>query len=290
MPARPKATVTSSASKAAPIGWGATQTKGNSMIRVTTRSAAIEPAAMPNRTAASPAIAYSHFSVGVAYMSAYDSMDAAKLFDRALEIQPDFAYSHLGRSLLALAGRDYTTALKESMTMLAGAPDDIIGLALSGDVALLAGDRDGALRYLRHAATLAPLDQVFFLFRRPATRLAFLLRAEGKRGEVERLLKESRQKDQEDLKEGDESCGPCYDLASINAMEGQKDEAFLWLRKAVDAGWRDYRFGSVDPLLVSLRDDARYPRLLEEVMEKVEGMRKKMEGDSAQLNTISEVH
>jgi hypothetical protein len=44
-------------------------------------------------------------------------------------------------------------------------------------------------------------------------------------------------------------------------LRGEKDEAFRWLDKAVEAGWRERPVGTRDPLLDSLRSDPRFQRI-----------------------------
>jgi hypothetical protein len=66
-------------------------------------------------------------------------------------------------------------------------------------------------------------------------------------------------------------------MACIDAIEGKNDEACTWLQKAIDAGWRDYRFGAIDPLLAGLQKESRFKNMLEQVRAKVEAMRKEAE-------------
>ena len=56
-----------------------------------------------------------------------------------------------------------------------------------------------------------------------------------------------------------------YELASVYALEGMKDEAFEWLEKAVALGNENRTPFQHDPNLSSLRDDPRFQELLQKI-------------------------
>ena len=67
-----------------------------------------------------------------------------------------------------------------------------------------------------------------------------------------------------------------YDLALVYACLGDEREAYNWLRKAVEIGWRDYRLAQIDPLLEHLRRDPKFEQLMAEVKNRVERMREQV--------------
>jgi hypothetical protein len=64
-----------------------------------------------------------------------------------------------------------------------------------------------------------------------------------------------------------------YVLAQIAAIEGNNDAAIESVREAIEAGWTKAWFGRIDPIMVGLREDARYMQTLEELEEKLLEMR-----------------
>jgi tetratricopeptide (TPR) repeat protein len=54
-----------------------------------------------------------------------------------------------------------------------------------------------------------------------------------------------------------------YNLARVYASFDEKDQAFEWLAKAFALGFDDFGFVKVDPVLVGLRDDPRFAKLME---------------------------
>jgi eukaryotic-like serine/threonine-protein kinase len=53
-----------------------------------------------------------------------------------------------------------------------------------------------------------------------------------------------------------------YDIASIHALLGEKDQALRWLTDAARNGFPCYRFFEIDPLLESIRGDERFRELM----------------------------
>ncbi len=64
---------------------------------------------------------------------------------------------------------------------------------------------------------------------------------------------------------GNESWEIRYNIAGIYSLMGEKDKAFLWLDRAIDLGWRDYRIGKIEPLFEKLRQDNRFEKRIERV-------------------------
>lgn len=67
------------------------------------------------------------------------------------------------------------------------------------------------------------------------------------------------------------------DLARMRIVVGDKEGAIRELRDAVHNGWRTYNENFGDPVLGSLRGDARFDRLMAEVMTDVGNMRARVE-------------
>jgi hypothetical protein len=82
---------------------------------------------------------------------------------------------------------------------------------------------------------------------------------------------------QKESEQGNETWVIPYDVAAINAIRGNKKETYRWLQKAINAGWRDYRMGSIDPVFENLHDDAKFKQMMAEVKAMVDQMRKRVE-------------
>ena len=58
-------------------------------------------------------------------------------------------------------------------------------------------------------------------------------------------------------------CMVMYNLACLEAISGNTDEAFTWLEGSVDAGYGDADWMLEDEDLAGLREDARFQELIE---------------------------
>jgi pyruvate/2-oxoacid:ferredoxin oxidoreductase beta subunit len=82
---------------------------------------------------------------------------------------------------------------------------------------------------------------------------------------------------QKQLEQGNEFWAAPYYIAAVHAIQGNKEEAYKWLKKAIDSGWRNFRLGSRNPLLENLREDEQFKQMMAQVKEMVDKMRRKIE-------------
>ena len=68
-----------------------------------------------------------------------------------------------------------------------------------------------------------------------------------------------------------------FSMAAIYAVQGNKEEALKWLQKAVDAGWRHYRYILRYPLFENIREDERFKKIIDDMKVKVAEMRRRVE-------------
>ncbi len=77
--------------------------------------------------------------------------------------------------------------------------------------------------------------------------------------------------DENELKAlGSMSCMVMYNLACLEALGGNVDEAFNWLEGSIDAGYGDPDWMLEDGDLTSLQEDARFGELVEAAAENAE--------------------
>ncbi len=77
--------------------------------------------------------------------------------------------------------------------------------------------------------------------------------------------------DENELKTlGSMSCMVMYNLACLEALGGNVDEAFTWLEGSVDTGYGDPDWMLEDGDFTSLREDARFGELVEAAAENAE--------------------
>ena len=217
-----------------------------------------------------PMFPFYYWNFGEVYAKLDDCGKAAEWYNKALALQPDFIPALLGLGGIHLRRGEYQQAIDQAQKVLSIQSDDPAGFYLAGSAELLRGNLAEAERYFEKGIAV---DSVYG----PNTELGYVYWKAGRRDEARKLFARSLRSDQKQLDEGSEIESPRYDMARINAIQGDKTESYKWLQKAIDTGWRDYRRGEIDPLLENLRNDDRFRQMMAGVKEQVNEMRKRVE-------------
>jgi hypothetical protein len=107
------------------------------------------------------------------------------------------------------------------------------------------------------------------------TYLAYLQLQAGRWSDAERLLEASLETDRRQLAAGNELWTVPFDMACVHALRGEKDEAFRWLDKAIEGGWRGWPNAKWTPLLDPLRSDERFQKMMARLDAMLAEMRRK---------------
>ncbi|KPJ61497.1 MAG: hypothetical protein AMJ46_02155 [Latescibacteria bacterium DG_63] len=224
-----------------------------------------------------PTFAFAYSNVGYVYMSLDNYEEAENWFRKALELQPDLTYAHREFVYLYLARGEHENARKHSQKALSIAPDDVDSLLWAGDTELSAGDFKKAERYYRRALDLYSTGSPGATGICVITSLACVCWKTDRQEEARRLFDQGLELARKLTEEGDESRQLPYYVAAIYAIQGKKDEAYLWLQKAIDVGWRDYRISMRDPLVENLHDDEQYKLMMAGIKGMIDQMRRRSE-------------
>jgi hypothetical protein len=103
----------------------------------------------------------------------------------------------------------------------------------------------------------------------------------GKRGEATRILDSNLIAYTRSIEEGDENLSTPVFLSQIYSLRGDTSRAIQWLQHAVDMGYRDYRWSSVDPLMENLRPTASFKAIMANLKAMVDVMRKRVQESEA---------
>ena len=217
-----------------------------------------------------PLFPYSYSMRGSIYLGLDDSAKAEQWFNKALELQPDFIGGISGLINCYLAQGKYQKAIEQSQKWLLMAPDSPGALNSAGNAELFSGNYDQAQQYYQKSIEFKPT-----IFNLP--NLGYIYWKKEQKEEARELFDQSLILCQELLEKGNESPGIPYCIVAINAVQGNKEEAYKWLQKAIDAGWRDFRLGEQSPLLENLHEDEQFKQMMAQVKEMVDKMRKRIE-------------
>ena len=193
--------------------------------------------------------------------------------NKCLKLQPDLRFGHHALNWLYLARGDYQKAMARSRETLAQFPDDPVCFDTAGDAELFAGNFAAAQELFEKAVELDSMGYAWG--RRYLTVLGYLLWREGQRDSARTRFEKSANMDQEEIVQETESSDPYYDLAALNAIQGNKRGAYEWLQKAIANGWVDYQFTRHDPLFENLRQEERFKQMMAQLETRMAEMRKR---------------
>jgi eukaryotic-like serine/threonine-protein kinase len=188
---------------------------------------------------------------------------------RALRLQPDAVMPRIILAYLDLEAGRTGTARGRLAEVLEQHPDDANALDAAGDAALAAGDLVQAGRHFDRLVSLTSWRG------QPGTKLAYVLQKLGERAKASELLERNL-----------EFClgladrivpghpVPYY-LAEILALLGRPAEALDALERALENGYVD-RWMKSDPLLETIRGEARFGELMAERGRRIEAMRRRV--------------
>lgn len=222
---------------------------------------------LKNALALEPASAWAHFYVGNASLALELYEQAEEMYGKAIALE-NLSSGRIGLICTNLSQGKREQAIEQNRRFRAN-PDDDRYFVKAADVELLLGNAVEARVFAEKAVAKEPEARYFPRGVYPTTILGCILWDEA-RDTAQRRLGQSADMNRTCLDEGDESFMPRYDLAAVNAIRGEKAEAYRWLQSAIDAGWRTYRLAMRDPLFRNLHNDRQFQQMMAQVKGKIE--------------------
>jgi len=201
----------------------------------------------------------------------------AERWVRAAEARaPNYPYLSTHRVLILLAEGKTSEAVEEAERNLSEDPQDLVeALTMAAEALLRAGDFEQALQYLEEVYRSSPEGwDVVGRSRRTLHGWALLKLGDTERGLA--LLEEVVQEAHRLIDQGNEEPVLRRELAAVYAASGDRQRAYEWLEKAIDAGWRQERV-YVSPLFESLRGEERFQQLMDRIDADLERMKARVE-------------
>ena len=244
-------------------------------------------AAAEKALALDDSLAEAHASMGLVFYSYFEGARSVKEFERAIELNPNYATAHhwYGRLTLVMLGqldhaiaevkrayeldpvssiihsdlggvnymaRRYDEAIKQLRSTVEMDPEFYFAHRYLGLTLELKGDLGGAIAEYKKALEL----------NNDPSGLAFIAHAEksmGRETEAREILAQM-------TKEAKTHYVQPYALAIVHLAFGENDQALDWLQRAAqERGATYFNFVKVDPYLDPLRGDPRFEALVEEV-------------------------
>jgi Tfp pilus assembly protein PilF len=173
--------------------------------------------------------------------------EALKAYIRALEIKPNI-YSFYNLASLYFEMDDYDNAYTIVNMLLSMSPDHVMGLSLLGDIHLHRNEYIEAKNAYLRAYSLQPEAQPLLM---SLGELAVIMERYDKAlyyyGKVEAM--------------GENNPFVAFQLARTELLTGDKEEAFIWLERALQRGFSDYQMLIHSEQFAVLRQDSHFERL-----------------------------
>jgi tetratricopeptide (TPR) repeat protein len=219
----------------------------------------------------------SYVETGTIYMGLGNDMMAEDLFNKALQLQGDFIFAYRNLITLNFSHGKNEEAIKYSQKALSLRPDAISTNSWAGDAELRAGNYKNAEQY--YGKVLNIISGKSTLFRPNYTRayLAYIYFKTGREEEAKELFSQFIDMANDELERGNERPLIPYTVAAIHAILDNKSEAYVWLQKAIDRGWRAYRLTARDPIFENLHGEEKFRQMMADIKRTVETMRQNVE-------------
>ncbi len=161
-------------------------------------------------------------------------------------------------SLRYLLAGDFEQARVLAERMRVSYPESVFSWQRSAEIERAAGNWDAAQEYVEKAVELSGNFQTF-----PKLMLAHMLQRRGDKQAAVSLIDDFERATLVSINNGHEAWFYRWNMAFLQALRGNKQEALDWYEQAVEAGRRRYEWDEFEPAFDSLRDEPRFQAALE---------------------------
>lgn len=224
----------------------------------------------------SPVFTYNYCYIGEVYRQLEEPDQADLWLTKAIELQPDFIDPYYFSALLYLEQGREEQARKQIEKPLIFAPDDVFNLEYAGLIHGFLGDFPRAKQYYQQSLQESASFETDARYT-GTIGLAHILLKEGRQPEAQKLIDIALSTRIKAINAGNDDMQTYYTTAAIYAIRNDKAEAYRWLQKAFEAGWRDYRTALRDPWFENLRSENRFQQIIAQVKATVEEMRRRVQ-------------
>jgi TolB-like protein/Flp pilus assembly protein TadD len=185
-----------------------------------------------------PRDAGNHQQIGKILMTLNKGDDAEWWFKKSLELEPDYSEARHQLGYLYLSRGNIEDASAETQQILSESLESLEGLDLAAAIELRRGNLEKVGAICQRMLKISSMG-ASYLTKVAAYRLGYVLWQKKRRKEASRLFEIQLRQHQDAMKKGDQSWVPRFFTASIYAVQGEKEMACTWLKKAIEAGFRE---------------------------------------------------
>jgi DNA-binding SARP family transcriptional activator/TolB-like protein/Tfp pilus assembly protein PilF len=215
--------------------------------------------------------------VGLTYADLGEDALARRWYGGVLAARPDFVNALSQMALLHLQMGRADSAVHYAERAMAAHPDDAYVLSIAAMVGHFLRDPKRVRRAAGRAREVAPYGPVRAVETTlVSTMLGFAYLETGDSVRADELFRESLAFLEPMIAAGATSPRWPYEIAVIRAVRGDREGAVAWLERAYGRGFRWAWMLERDPMLDSVRRDARVRALIARVRADVDGMRRQV--------------
>jgi len=197
------------------------------------------------------------------YVLLLDYRNAEKAINIALNMQPDLIPAQVIYAQLHFNQGNYQQAIKDCEKILSISQQDSPALIYSALAYINMGNFGKAEDMLKKMPSNS------FLQNYANTILAYLYKKNGNMSAVKNLIQTTKTNLLNGFAHGDEFNSHAVDMSSIELIEGNTIEAYKWLNKAVDLGFRDFEVLLNNPLTEEVRNEKQFREIIQNIKNKV---------------------
>jgi TolB-like protein/Tfp pilus assembly protein PilF len=208
-------------------------------------------------------------NVGLQYFSVGIDSLATKWLKKTLKLQPEFFFPNVLLSYIDLYSNRIDSARARINTLLLNNPNVPAVLETAGDIELISGNYKSAKKYFENAAEITSLMSA------AGIKLSFVLFKLNQPLEANKIINSYLSPGAEDPNQYYEKTMTYYTGAAF-CLAGNKQLALKFFKRAIELGYKEYRWANNDPLFNSLRNDEQYLELLNSMNSSIAVMRNKI--------------
>ena len=220
-----------------------------------------------------PTQARGYLTCGELYADLIFDSAAMNWYNKAKKLDPNNLNYHVDVALLNMYHEHYSDAFLESTNALAIDSTNPLALEVFGFVNL-------KQKNYQKAEQCFQLNIVTDTMSEGVAALYYLHKKNGKIKDALELYLAAERYWKLQLQQGDEGFSIPYNLAVLYALNKNTEDAFLWLQRASDAGWLNYRWATTDPLLDGIRNEPRFIQMMNTIKETVDMQREALAANS----------
>jgi len=200
---------------------------------------------------------------GLDYAVLTDYSNAEKYLKIALNIQPDLNQVYWNYIVMHFDQGNYKQVMNDCEKLLAITPNDEYALLYLGIIQIKLGNFDKAVKTFQSI----PANDQFSTYGN--IYLAYIFKRMGHNDDFNKLIRKSKEKLHERISGGSELYLDALYMFVGEVVEGNNIEAFKWLNKAVEFGFRDYNELLNDPVTKSVKSNSKFISIIRTIKDKV---------------------